>query len=235
MEVDALITRTKDAVINNRPFTEDELNSAVQSLQNLAGSSNLASIDWGKLKFKFAECAHLSHKDWACTTRYAGEIRDILKDPADDVFREIFRRVLGDGNWYGACGCAVTREADAAIRQEEEEGAMARQKRAEEAKQTDKPWAVLVTGLNGIRKTSAMYEPWFQTALSQALGGEGFAPGSLPTGANSFFRQLDFLVATMANHAFHALYDDEVIKSEELQVYARYKDVLFARYDLTAV
>ena len=32
-----------------------------------------------------------------------------------------------------------------------------------------KPWVVLVTGVNGIRKTTSVYQPWFKKALAAAL------------------------------------------------------------------
>ena len=91
----------------------------------------------------------------------------------------------------------------------------------------------VVTGLNGIRKTSSIYQPWFREALQQALAEEKLDASEqegLPVGENCFFRQLDFLVATMANQAFHDLYDSAVIKDEDVLTYARLKDALFARY-----
>jgi len=48
----------------------------------------------------------------------------------------------------------------------------------------------------------------------------------LPTGANSFFRQLDFIVATMANEDFRRLYQDDV---GDLNQYAQLKSAIFAR------
>ena len=57
----------------------------------------------------------------------------------------------------------------------------------------ERPWVVLVAGLNGIRKTSAVHEPWFPELLGQAIGFTG-PHSALPTGANSFFRQLDYIV-----------------------------------------
>ena len=60
-------------------------------------------------------------------------------------------------------------------------------------------------GVNGIRKTSAVYQPWFKRALSQALeAGEGGEAARLPTeeelpdGNDSYFRQLDYMIATVA-------------------------------------
>jgi hypothetical protein len=41
---------------------------------------------------------------------------------------------------------------------------------AENSKE-QRPWAVLITGLNGIRKTTAVYQPWFAQVLREALGG----------------------------------------------------------------
>ena len=61
-----------------------------------------------------------------------------------------------------------------------------------------------IPGVNGIRKTSAVYQPWFKTALAQALeAGEGAEAAHLPTedlpdGNDSYFRQLHYMIATVA-------------------------------------
>lgn len=86
-----------------------------------------------------------------------------------------------------------------------------------------KPWVVLVAGLNGIRKTTALYEPWMATVLAEA-GIE-----DAPVGANSFFRQLDFLMATIANQDFALLY-----RQDDVAEYARQKADIFARFRTAA-
>ena len=45
-----------------------------------------------------------------------------------------------------------------------------------------------------------MYQPWFKPA-SQPLGVD-----DVPCGGDSFFRQLDFMIATVANERFRKLY-----------------------------
>ena len=126
-----------------------------------------------------------------------------------------------------------------------------------------RPWAVLVTGLNGIRKTTSIYQPWFATVLAEALtlsragagagadtgSTEGVSVDGVPCGCNSFFRQLDFIVATLANNDFRTLYEthsptDSPIHPDQTQTqdqdqdqdldlvdsYARTKDAIFARH-----
>lgn len=214
LELERLIGETKKATSEQTPFSEVELDSAILSIQNLAGAKGRSTIDWLALRAKFAECAHLSHKDFDRSTIFASDMKGLLKGVSDDTFRDIFRRVLEDGNWYKAS--AYSEELNNAGRSEEQ-----------------KPWAVLVTGLNGIRKTSSIYQPWFHEVLKQALIKEDLDARTvkqLPQGDNCFFRQLDFLVATMANQAFHDLYDSAVIKDDDVLTYARLKDALFARY-----
>ena len=180
----------------------------------MVGSRRISQIDWLALRKKIAECAHLSHKNFERSTRFASDMKALLKGVPDDTFRAVFKRVLEDGNWYKASAYA----------EDLYKSGMSEEK---------KPWAVLVTGLNGIRKTSSVYQPWFQEALQQALVKENIDPEDLvllPRGNNCFFRQLDFLVATVANQAFHDLYDDAVIKDDDVLTYARLKDALFARY-----
>jgi hypothetical protein len=67
-------------------------------------------------------------------------------------------------------------------------------------------------------------------------------PTELPTGANSFFRQLDHMIASLANEEFATLYgltrdillDDEdkdpTIPSHVISMYSDYKAAIFSRY-----
>ena len=74
-------------------------------------------------------------------------------------------------------------------------------------------------------------QPWFGTVLHEALASqlkdmdETIDIDDLPTAKNSFFRQLDFMVATIANDEFRKLY-----KMKEVDMYAKHKDAVFARY-----
>lgn len=98
-----------------------------------------------------------------------------------------------------------------------------------------RPWVVLVTGLNGIRKTTTVSQPWFKNALLQSLktskeqynlsNFESIDPNALPDGSSSFFRQLDYMIATIANEDFKLLY---LIESAE--AYSFCKDAIFSRY-----
>jgi hypothetical protein len=104
--------------------------------------------------------------------------------------RQVLERILSQGNWDGAAAHAVTRTNDYDCQ----------------------PWAVLVTGVNGIRKTTSIYQPWFPQLLQEALvcppnaETTTFAPFVLPVGSNSFFRQLDHMIATLCNEDFMMLY-----------------------------
>ena len=105
------------------------------------------------------------------------------------------------------------------------------------------PASQLVTGLNGIRKTTSVHQPWFKECLRQALGSQfDGAADELPAGPDSFFRQLDFMIATIALEQFKTLYalgqdlDDagcELNEQEAAQCikdYATFKEAIFARY-----
>lgn len=214
VELESLIASTKKATSEEIPFSDAELDSAILSIKNLAGPKGSSTLDWTALRSKIAECAHLSHKNFNRSTAFASDMKTLLKGASDETFKAVFKRVLEDGNWAGASSYADS---------------LKKAGRTE----NQKPWAVLVTGLNGIRKTSSIYQPWFREALQQALAEEKLDASEqegLPVGENCFFRQLDFLVATMANQAFHDLYDSAVIKDEDVLTYARLKDALFARY-----
>ena len=83
--------------------------------------------------------------------------------------------------------------------------------------------AVLVTGLNGIRKTTTINSSNFASLLNSALQETQSDVPSAPTGANSFYRQLDYMIATIANSEFKNLYS---IGSEH---YIDYKNAIFSR------
>lgn len=87
----------------------------------------------------------------------------------------------------------------------------------------------MVTGLNGIRKTTSINSSWFQKILFEAIQSEikdkDILLEDLPDGTNSFFRQLDFIVATIANNEFKKLYD-----ITDVSLYANLKNAIFSRY-----
>jgi len=188
------------AAANGCRFTDQELDRAVRSLQNLT-----ESLDFDTLRAALAESAHLSHKDWAVTEKSSAALAALLPGgPDDPTFRALFQRVLGDGGWDAAAAAAADRPTGC------------------------KPWAVLVTGVNGIRKTTCMYQKWFKQALAEALtlqGEDAVPPKELPDGDNSFFRQLDYVIATVANEDFRMLY-----QIDDVETYAKMKDSIFTRY-----
>jgi len=202
-EVRAWIQETKAAAGRNERFSEAELDKALGSLRSLAGP-HAGTVDWTALRELLASAAHEPHKEWSKTERAAETLAGILGGPDGEAFRSIFQRVLEDGHWDAAAAAAAARPADA------------------------KPWAVLVTGVNGIRKTTTIYQKWFKDVLSQALAAkypDAPAKEELPDGNNSFFRQLDYMIATVANEDFRNLY-----RLEDIDLYAALKDGIFTRF-----
>ena len=194
----------------HRSLAMAQQHPAVQSLRNLVGGDdgNACTIDWAALDAFVTDKAALNYKDWALTSAWAEELEAILGNPETSAdFRLIFDRVLSDGNWPAAASHAAATSV------------------------TSPPWIVLVTGLNGIRKTTAMSQPWFRAVLYEALGdaAASIPPHALPTGDNSFFRQLDYMVATLANEDFRALYGraGEGITTDD---YSADKDGIFKKY-----
>ena len=205
------------------PFTEAELDRVEKSLRNLH-AADAEAPDYQQLRTLLSEYAHLSHKDWARTELAADKLAAILGGPDDQLFRDIFQRVLRDGFW----GRAVHATDNGR-----------------------KPWVVLVTGLNGIRKTSSVYEPWFRRVLAAALSQssaarEDLAPESpnkkrkleaesaalddYPDGSTAFFRQLDYMIATIANVDFKELY----AAGYDVAHYSERKADIFSRYRMCA-
>lgn len=91
------------------------------------------------------------------------------------------------------------------------------------------PWAVLVTGCNGIRKTTALHQPWFGEALAASL--KSADPTAVPTGANSFYRQLDHIIASLCNEQFKELYQNQMqMPTQTVASYSASKAHIFSRY-----
>ena len=167
----------------------------IKSLKSL--SKDNSNIDYDKLEIFINEKMNLNYKNWKDTDMYSKELNNIIGNPNNsDDFRLIFDRVLSDGNWYNAI----------------------------KYKTNEKPWIVLVTGLNGIRKTTSIYQPWFDTILRESLGNINLP---LPNGQNSFFRQLDYMIATIGNDDLRELYSTKDITTSN---YSSRKDEIFKRY-----
>jgi hypothetical protein len=149
----------------------------------------------------------LSYKKWSDTCIWAQQLKSIIGDPTDEDFKFTFDRVLSGGNWFQA------------------------EEYARKSTTSGQPWVVLVAGLNGIRKSTSLYQPWFRSCLKEALG-ESVDESELPTGGNGFFRQLDYLVATIGNQEFAELYQASTeITTDE---YSSLKDGIFKRYRTAA-
>ena len=241
-EHDAALTNTKEYVKDmvegakdGSPTTDTEIVDICNSIENLCPKDS--PINFDEVKQIIERSAHLSHKDWSVTESNAKELSRSLSIGSDDSIesypltphaKQLMERILIDGNWQGA----VDNNASSS---------------------NNKPWAVLVTGVNGIRKTTSMYQPWFGQLLSEALvvPPEGIAStkiplSNLPTGSNSFFRQLDHMIATICNEEFCKLYswaasqlstdsddgdgDEKVPSDEVVQAYSDYKTAIFSRY-----
>ena len=199
------------------PMTQEEITDICNGLKNLApmvdDKGAEKEIDFTELRVLLAKVAHLSHKDWAVTSKNSDKLCNILeveprvpssgskreRDDGSDSYpltsnsRQLLERIIKEGNWDGAVeySSRLDRPTD------------------------EKSWAVLVTGVNGIRKTTSMYQPWFSELLSEALvcpqtdddlSDARVSCDTLPTGSNSFFRQLDHMICTLCNEEFTRLY-----------------------------
>lgn len=144
-DVRGLASEMKAAATDHCPFSCHELDRAVQSLQGVAAAAAVTSVDWVAYRELLAKFAHESHKQWDFTATASDALAQILGTPDSTSFCSLFERVLRDGNWAAALAAAAGRPAG------------------------QKPWVVLVTGVNGARKTSSVYQPWFKQAVAEAL------------------------------------------------------------------
>lgn len=250
-EIDERIKLMTERAKNGTPLTEEEIKDISNGLKNLVpivdDKDASKEIDFVKLKDLLSEVAHLSHKDWAVTSENSDKLCNTLciesspstssssKRKLDDgsnhhpfspESRQLLERIIKEGNWDGAVEKAACLDSE-------------------------KSWAVLVTGVNGIRKTTSMYQPWFGELLSEALispqldreSEVKFSRSNLPTGSNSFFRQLDHMICTLCNEEFTRLYawstsqlpktegNEKPIPSDEVvETYSNYKAAIFSRY-----
>jgi len=211
ISTDSRAAAMKKAASEQTPFDDEEVTTALTSLRMLLGGTEAAdstTIDWSKLSDLIASRAHMTHKDWTTTQESATTLASCLGGPEDAVFSKLFERVLQGGGWDSAAAAAAARSDD------------------DDDDDAQRPWVVLVTGLNGIRKTTSVNSAWFQDVLGQALGAQYSGPtAALPAGSNSFFRQLDYMLATLGCAEFEKLY-----AVEEVGAYARLKEAIFARY-----
>ncbi|KAL3771244.1 hypothetical protein ACHAWU_004244 [Discostella pseudostelligera] len=218
-------TESMSSRANNRaPLTREELDNVINSLRNITprprddDANNENNIDWVALEGVLSDIAHISHKDWHVTDINSERLANVLlrlRSSDDDngeggllnncsQSQQMFERILHEGNWDGALSHAA---------------ANAMMNTTGDNKKKHKPWAVLVTGVNGIRKTSSIYQPWFSKVLMEALvspssllsssnkeGANDVSLEMLPNGHNSFFRQLDHIIATLCNEDFSILY-----------------------------
>ena len=211
------------------PFTEEEIQDICNGIQNLIPKD--APVAFDDLQKLLKEAAHLSHKDWSVTSKNSDKLCRTLAITLDqdstnksNHANQLLERILKDGNWQGAVKHSLNEGNNG----------------------DEKPWAVLVTGVNGIRKTTSMYQDWFQDLLAEAIispsGGDSkeVKKKYLPTGQNSFFRQLDHMIATLMNEEFYKLYswaasclkeEGAAIPSEDIVTqYSDYKAAIFSRY-----
>lgn len=222
------------------PFTEEELDMIITSLQNISPEQ----LDWKNIRQLLSTVAHLSHKDWDRTGESASLLRNLVLTPSsnnakeDDSssssllsmsqFQTMFERIMTEGNWYGAAEHTTST--------------------SEESSDTStKPWVVLVTGVNGIRKTTSVYQSWFPELLEEALVSppddiqNNNTISALPTGKNSFFRQLDHMIISLTNEDFKRLYqltsqlltsknDESNITQSVVDSYSELKAALFTRF-----
>ena len=225
----SMASRAKD----RSPFTTDEIQDVINSLKNITPKDS--TIEWDALERLLVDVAHLSHKDWHVSDTNSDKMAEILLPDGTGLTtaqsHQMFERILHDGNWDGAKTHANAMN---------------------KAGENNKPWAVLVTGVNGIRKTTSVYQPWFSSVLQEALISPpsvkeetNFTLDVLPNGDNSFFRQLDHMICTLCNEDFSTLYALTGVQLEDggdtakdnnhpskllIKQYSNLKASLFSRY-----
>ena len=231
-------------------FDNKDVESAVKSLSRRISHNNNNKIDINRYKSHLIESAHLSHKDWTITESYSDKLRHILGGIDDKEFQLLFQRVLNDGN-FNIKNSVNSIDIDKSS--------------SSSNSINNKPWVVLVTGVNGIRKTTSLNQPWFQELLYTCIkpptsnnnddDSSDIILERLPAGKNSFYRQLDYMVATLAVEEFETLYKNSSSSGSssgssgggsgggsggsggsgsDVEEYSRQKAVIFSKYRMIA-
>eukprot|EP00931_Biecheleriopsis_adriatica_P032180 TRINITY_DN18801_c0_g2_i1.p1 TRINITY_DN18801_c0_g2~~TRINITY_DN18801_c0_g2_i1.p1 ORF type:complete len:389 (-),score=77.40 TRINITY_DN18801_c0_g2_i1:112-1221(-) len=202
---------------------------ALRSILNLV---HLSETQQRALKSWLERCMQVPYKEWATLISFAQELPGIFSEPVESLLPKLFERVLKDGGWAAAASFAAKRPAG------------------------QRPWVVLCTGVNGIRKSTMMYQNWLPDALHNAMLQDSMTlstsstlssgitdyvlscclsraaskdphdqMGEFFTGHTSFFRQLDFLIVTVANAELSKLYG-----AMSMDEYVKHKEAIFSKY-----
>ena len=173
--------------------------------------------------------AHQDYSDWDVTERSADLITELIGTPdTSEYCNSLLHRVLEDGGWQTAEVYANARISHINQLINSRDGSSSRSNKHGLIR-CHKPWVVVICGLNGIRKTTSVYQSWFQELLESALGSQFMGDMiTLPCGDNSFFRQLDFIMAAIACESFREMYSSPSIG--DVLNYCRQKDAVYARY-----
>jgi hypothetical protein len=153
--IDKRISKMAERAHNGTPFTEEEIRDIVNGLKNLSPIVDTAKqgvngedssvIDFASLRDLLRSVAHLSHKNWEVTSQNSDLLSETLSiggaSPRSsctltDNDRQLLERILKDGGWDGALQNSRNRSQQS-------------------ANGDNKSWAVLVTGVNGIRSKSS--------------------------------------------------------------------------------
>jgi hypothetical protein len=88
------------------------------------------------------------------------------------------------------------------------------------------PAVILVCGLNGIRKSSSMNkDDRIKDIISRNLKHLQYDPDSMPSGKNSFFRQLDYVISSITSAFFYDLYSNK--PNIDTDIYGKIKKNIF--------
>jgi len=161
----------------------------------ISSITSLEPTDVPSLRNILSTTVHSNHKDWDNTNKDSQKFASLFSPTA---FRSIFTRVFTEGNYASALA---------------------------HASQADEKYVVLITGVNGIRKTTALHQPWFKEVLAQALESPP-SPSLLPSGGNSFFRQLDHIIASLTHKQFERLYGSDLSVTD----YSNLKATIFTKW-----
>ena len=203
----------------------DDINLGTLMRLEMSKDPKSNQMKWMLFKFYLQSRGHLPYKVASTLKESVQLLRKIVGEPGQQLFEQLFHSILSGGRWQEALAYSIS------IQQQLTSPIVPINK---------KPWVVLVMGCNGIRKTTSVYQKWFTEAVAFSLGNtfKGTME-ELPNGKNSFFRQLDYIMACLANVEFKNMYKSECcipfttsggFTDGQIQTYMNIKGGVFARY-----
>ena len=116
LNIEQLSKEMNDRAKEATPFTSQEIDEIIMSFENVMPDKDNSGIPLDQLRKLIEAVGHLPHKDWDKTGQSAEQLNDILLGGSmgglSEEFKQIFKRVIEEGNWNKAAEHAAVEGND---------------------------------------------------------------------------------------------------------------------------